>query len=642
MCGIAGVIGLSSSQTAKQLLKKIQHRGPDGSGFWISSQSEFPVTLCHTRLSILDLSDAGAQPFHSSDGRFTIVFNGEIYNFLELRADLCTRYNLSFSSDTDTEVLLYGLIYEGVDFLHRCNGMWAFCFWDSLESKAIFSRDRFGVKPLYYTELPGGRIGFSSEMKGFAPLLPSIIPSKHIDYIFKNQFSYEFSDLCAVEGISRLPAGCVGVFQNGRLNVSKWWNTLDHLQQVEFDYPSQIESWRELFFDSVQIRMRSDVRIGTALSGGLDSSSILAAMSAISCKSDDFNNRLANDWQHGICCSYPGSSLDESYFAKAVAHSCGVVYDTVEVHPNISEIDIIESLANVEDPYLSMPIPMLQTYKVIKSKGISVTLDGHGADELLSGYGAIKHALRCSNSYREFLEILEIDRSSRTGIFSMKERDSIRSTLRHRLYYLMYSCGIFPLSRLKDSFANLGSRMSSCEFSSRLYMAKRDLYAHPAFLELDVFSQVLYEIFHLTILPTLLRNYDRYSMSNGVEVRMPFMDWRLVCYTFSLPLHAKLGGTFTKRIQRDALSGYLVDEVRLRRDKIGWNAPAHEWFNGPLRNSLDKRFADHTSSTYHAKFKSSYQKFFRLHKPGFHDGKRLWNSLLPLLWFESLASSSWN
>lgn len=642
MCGIAGVIGLNSSKIAKKLLTKIQHRGPDGSGFWLSPPGNFPATLCHSRLSILDLSDSGAQPFHSLDGRYTIVFNGEIYNFLELKSDLCSRYDISFSSDTDTEVLLYGLIHEGLEFLPRCNGMWAFCLWDSLESKAIFCRDRFGIKPLYYTLLSGQRLGFSSEMKGLSPLLSSIAPSNYIDYFLANQVSYEFSDLCVVEGISRLPAGCVCTFQHGRLSVSKWWNTLDHLSPVDSSYSSQVDSWRELFFDSVNIRMRSDVRIGTALSGGLDSSSVLAAMSAISRSPVSSTNRLAGDWQHGICCSFSGSSLDESYYAKKAAQSCAVNFAEVEIKCNISETEIIESLAKVEDPYLTMPIPMLETYKAIKAQGISVTLDGHGADELFSGYGHLKYALSCSKTYREFSEILDIDLSTRSGVFSNTERISVRRKLKRRVCYLLYALGLLPLGYLKSSAKHLLYRHSSVPLHYRQFEARREINNHPRFAELDVFSQVLYEIFHLTILPTLLRNYDRYSMANGLEVRMPFMDWRLVCYTFSLPLKAKLGGTFTKRIQRDALSHYLIDEIRLRRDKIGWNAPAHEWFRGPLMESLNARYSNSSSSHHHKRFKSAYANFLKIPNPGFAHGQKLWKSLLPLLWLESLNSSSWH
>jgi asparagine synthase (glutamine-hydrolysing) len=641
MCGIAGVIGLRNLEIAKKMLKKINHRGPDGEGVWISPISEAPATLCHSRLSILDLSNAGSQPFHSKNGRYTIIFNGEIYNFLELKEYLCTRHGISFASDTDTEVLLYGLIYEGLNFLLKCNGMWAFCLWDRLESKATFCRDRFGVKPLYFTRICDYTLGFSSEMKGLTPLLSSISPSKYIDDIFSNQFDYEFSDLCAIDGITRLPPGSVGTFQNGQLSVTKWWNTLDHLFEVEKDYPTQVDSWRELFFDSIRIRMRSDVRIGTALSGGLDSSCVLAAMSEISAQSCGFNNRLASDWQHAICCSYPGSSLDESHYAQHVAESCNTIFNSIEINPSFSEFNIVDMLAKVEDPYLTMPLPMLETYKAIKENGISVTLDGHGADELFSGYGHLAYALRSAKNIREFSEILEIDRSTRTGVFSDKERLSTQRKLKTRLYYLLCSLGVLPWSIVKQSAHELGRKFTSGYFTSILSEAKRDISLHPRFRQLDVFSQVLYEIFHITILPTLLRNYDRYSMSNGLEIRMPFMDWRLVCYTFALPMQSKIGASFTKRIQRDALSGYLIDEVRLRRDKIGWNAPAHEWFHGSLKYLLDEKLLNATKSSHYSSFRTAYDKFYSIRRPSFVDGFQLWNASMPLLWLESLDSSAW-
>ena len=435
--------------------------------------------------------------------------------------------------------------------------------------------------------------------------------------------------MCAIKGIKRLPSGCIATFQDGRLLIDKWWNTLDHLAMVNYDYSSQVEQWRELFFDSVKIRMRSDVRIGTALSGGLDSSSVIAAMSAIGSQAHETNSRLACDWQHGICCSYPDSSQDESSYARLVAQSCNATFECVKLSSNISEFDIVESLATVQDPYLTIPIPMLETYKTIKSKGISVTLDGHGADELFSGYGQINYALWCANNYSEFREIIEIDRSTGSGVYSHKERQSVRFKLKDRLYYLLHSLGVkgvVPLRRFK-SFISSKRRLNSnsIEFHSRLHEALCALSDNPVFLSLDVFSQVLYEIFHLTVLPTLLRNYDRYSMANGIEVRMPFLDWRLVSYTFSLPLQSKLGGTYTKRIQRDALSGVLIDEIRLRRDKIGWNAPAHEWFHGTLRKSLDARFLSHvnSSSKYHKDFMSAYTAFFNIKIPQYSDGQEI-------------------
>ena len=187
-------------------------------------------------------------------------------------------------------------------------------------SKAIFSRDRFGVKPLFYSSYQAIPLAFSSEMKELVPLLDKIAPSKHISSIFSAQFDYEFSSICAIDGITRLPPGSCAVYQNGHLSVSKWWNALDHLSICNDEYSQQVDSWRELFLDSVNLRMRSDVRIGTALSGGLDSSCVLAAMNFIANNSKNTFKGISNDWQHSVCCSYPGSDLDESRYAKQVQH----------------------------------------------------------------------------------------------------------------------------------------------------------------------------------------------------------------------------------------------------------------------------------------------------------------------------------
>ena len=195
-------------------------------------------------------------------------------------------------------------------------------------------------------------------------------------------------------------------------------------------YSEQVESWRSLFFDSVRIRMRSDVPIGTALSGGLDSSSVLAAMSAISGNNSLPNSRLSSDWQHSICCSFPGSSLDESFYAKEVAESFGISFERLDIYPDFDKFSLLDSLAQVEDPYITIPTPMLETYKAVKSRGISVTLDGHGADELFSGYGEIMYAMRSTKTFSEFNEIIEIDRSSRSGIFSSRERLSTQLKLK--------------------------------------------------------------------------------------------------------------------------------------------------------------------------------------------------------------------
>ncbi|MFN9623104.1 MAG: asparagine synthase (glutamine-hydrolyzing) [Cyanobacteriota bacterium] len=608
------------------MIAKIKHRGPDGDGLWISNDLKLPALFCHTRLAILDLSSAASQPFVSADGRHVLVFNGEVYNFLELREELKAKGH-RFSTASDTEVLLAGLIAEGPSFQLKCNGMWAFCLWDTHERTALFGRDRFGVKPLFYTTLSDGSLAFSSEMKGLTHLLQSVQPANGLDRFLTHQFEYEVTDECVIKGISRFPAGTSASFHDGRLHFDRWWNTLDHLVIPDVNYDDQVEHWRHLFIDAVRLRMRSDVRIGTALSGGLDSSSVLAAMRYVADTNSAISDRLSSDWQHGFCCRYPGSQLDESHWAKLVADSCDTPFSLVEINPLNSGWSLEDSLAQVEDPYLTIPLPMLATYKAIKEHGISVTLDGHGADELFSGYGHIRKALLCAASDSEYSEILSIDESTQTGVYSEKEKLRTKQRLRIKLKHW-----------LSTTHSQARFWLGRSQYSQSLATIKQ----HSAYQAMDVFSQVLYELFHCSVLPTLLRNYDRYSMASGLEIRMPFMDWRLVTYTFSLPWRAKVGGSFSKRIQRDALRGILIDKVRQRRDKIGWNAPAHEWFRGPLCASVDTWLQSEDNGPYQKQAAHAWKVFQTIPSPGFSEGQKLWNELLPFLWLQSLKNERWH
>ena len=222
MCGIGGIIGRRSEKSAKKIIKKLYHRGPDSNNYWISQNNDFPITLCHTRLSILDLTKAGSQPFFSEDKRFVLVFNGEIYNFLELREDL-EKKGCVFKTKTDTEVLLQGLINEGIDFQLKCNGMWAFCLWDRKLSKAILGRDRYGVKPLYYSFLEDNSLIFGSEMKSITPFLKSITPSKYINLLFDplHLFNYEATDQCVLSDIKRLKPGHNLTFEKDSITINK-------------------------------------------------------------------------------------------------------------------------------------------------------------------------------------------------------------------------------------------------------------------------------------------------------------------------------------------------------------------------------------------------------------------------------------
>ena len=632
MCGIGGIIGKRSSRSAKKIIEKLLHRGPDSNNFWISDEGECPVTICHTRLSIIDLSDDGSQPFFSDDRRYVLVFNGEIYNYIELKKELQKKGCL-FKTRTDTEVLLKGLIFEGPEFQLRCNGMWAFCLWDRKLNKALFGRDRFGIKPLYYYQKEGLFI-FGSEMKSITPFIKKFETSNNIDSLTKSIFNYESTEECVIKGIKRLKAGHYLIFDNKNIIIKRYWNTLDHIEFANNKYEEQVEEWKYLFLDSVRLRMRSDVAIGSALSGGLDSSSVVAAMNYISNQNE--KKSFCDDWQHVFCSSFPGSINDETKWAEKVADNLSLTLNKLIYKPSSYPFSLEESMAMVEDPYLTLPLPMLFTYREIKKNGINVTLDGHGSDELFSGYGHIKKAISLRINRERIKELIAIEDSLNSGIFSPNEKKLKRKWVKYTLQNIIQD-GLFDsYKRLCNLPGNLFNRfrLSPSYFD-------HELHKHPVYIEMDSFNQVLFDLFHHSFLPTLLRNYDKYSMASGVEVRMPFMDWRLVCNSFSLPTESKLGGTFTKRIQRDSLKKILLDDIRLRRDKIGWNAPSHDWFKNFLKSEIDAILRNNKNSKYFNKSCKEWNYFHNIKKPTFEDGHKTWMILLPLIWENSLNNNIW-
>ena len=625
MCGLIGTIGFKDQ--SKLNIKSLAHRGPDAIGGWESIESEFPVVFGHTRLTILDLTEAGTQPFVSKDNRYVFVYNGEIYNFIELREELESLGQV-FDTNTDTEVMLKGLILEGPSFQTRCNGMWSFCLWDRKKKKALFGRDRFGKKPLFYHLLNNNKLVFASEMKGIYPFLDSIEPNENINIYLQKLFDYESSENCVIKGIKRLPPGFYAIYKDGKFETYRWWNTLDNLEIVSNNYEQQVERWREIFLDSVKIRMRSDVRIGTALSGGLDSSAIFSTMSHLANKNKN-QVRQAIDWQNGFCAHYPGSSLDESKWARIVTDAANVNLQEVTINPKISNWSLNEAFYQVEDPYLTLPFPMLETYRAVSKAGIKVTIDGHGADELFSGYGNLKSAFKSSNS-KQTSELVSIINSLKSGYFRPAGGNLNINFIKQKLIVLLK-----PFFRKSVDLLNILFKKKDLEFLR--YKLEYSDKSHYQFKKLDPLSKDLYEVFHITVLPTLLRNYDRYSMANGVEIRMPFMDHRLVTYTFSLPWTSKVGGTYTKRIMRDALKGILPEQIRTRRDKIGWNAPLHEWFKGPLKNEIEKIIKKEALSE---RIKVAWQKFQKKSNPNFKDSEKVWLLLMPELWKRSMITKN--
>ncbi len=318
MCGILGGYKVNiDRELFKSSLDKLSHRGPDGDGIWRSGDGL--CLLGHKRLAIIDLSEAGAQPMVSEDGRYSIIYNGELYNYLEIRSELETK-GYSFRGNSDTEVFLLAFREWKEQCLDRFNGMWAAAIYDNVEHRLFLTRDRFGVKPLFYASLGDGVI-FGSEMKALAPMLPRITPNRELLSDRTKVIRYEYTDKCLINEIRRFPAGSYAYVEDKEVRPVRWWRTMEHLIDVPSSYKEQCELFRELFIDSCRLRMRSDVTIGTALSGGLDSSATICAMAYIAREKGDAS--INKDFQHAFVAGFPGASIDETYYADKVI---GLIY----------------------------------------------------------------------------------------------------------------------------------------------------------------------------------------------------------------------------------------------------------------------------------------------------------------------------
>lgn len=613
MCGIFGVINKKiDTDLADKCVDRMEHRGPDGRGVW----QEKDTTLGHRRLAILDLTEGGAQPmsYPYSSGRYVLSFNGEIYNFVELREELKTK-GYEFRSDSDSEVVLASYMEWKEKCLDKFNGMWAFLIWDREEEKLFISRDRFGVKPLFYAMIGDSGIAFGSEMKVITPLMREVKPNRALVTDPGRTVFYESTEECVIEGIRRFPAGSYAYADRNGIKITKWWDTLDNPVSLPSSYEEQVEMLRSLFLDACKLRMRSDVTIGTALSGGLDSSATICAMAHLA--GSDKDTRMNRDWQHAFVATFPGTTMDESAYAKKVTDHLKIKSTFVEIDP-VGAIDKLDDFIYLfEDVYLTSPIPMMLLYGALRENNTLVTIDGHGADELFGGYTFdFIHALNDARGSRERDMVLD----AYIGSFPKDGSNIALKNTGKTAVYLNYL-----KRRVKDKLR------SGSEGYKRVRAAGNKRYE-----EMDTLNRILYASSHETILPTLLRNYDRYSMANGVEIRMPFMDHRIVTLAMSLGWKSKLHGGYSKSIIRDAMAPYMPQEIAYRRTKIGFNTPIVEWMQGPLREYFTDIISSdpfRECSLIDAPAVSEKVKHV-INDPAatFAQGEQAWSLLYPYLW----------
>ncbi|MBR0916191.1 asparagine synthase (glutamine-hydrolyzing) [Bradyrhizobium japonicum] len=553
MCGIAGILNIRGNPVdpaeISRLTNLLAHRGPFGEGTWFSPNRN--LAFGHRRLAIIDPGDGGFQPMVSADGRHVIVFNGEIYNFLELRREL-EALGAVFRSQSDTEVILAAWRVWQEGMLSRFNGMWALAIFDTETESLFLARDRFGIKPLLYSWSPE-RFVFASEQRALmrSGLIDAALDAEVARRLLIDAFGVEGSERTLCRKVRRLQAGHCMWLRHGRLEIRRWWRTVDHLPEVPATEGERVERFRELFQDAVALRMRSDVPIGTCLSGGFDSSAVICTMAAH--EKAGMGPRDNASWRHAFVATFPGAINDERPMAEEAAAWADVAPSFLEIGRNDALADIDRILDDNDDVYIGLPSAAWLIYQELRRQNVTVSLDGHGADELMGAY--LQEGQSTAFWARNALAGL-----SSSSAIARRGVDLMRTLMikRQGLYFLRGG-----LRGIPAQFSLVGDD-------------------DPLPRDWGSLNQRLYRMFHGSVLPTILRNFDRISMAHGIEVRMPFMDWRLVTYTMALPDSSKASDGYTKVVARRAMAKHMPESIRMGRRKVGFNSPMPEWLNGPL------------------------------------------------------------
>jgi asparagine synthase (glutamine-hydrolysing) len=642
MCGITGIWYLENNISAKKAIfefnQAISHRGPDGEGYYSDENQNF--ALGHRRLAILDLSDLGKQPMSALDGRFQITYNGEVFNFLEIRKEL-ENLGWKFQSDSDTEVILKAYIEWGKRAFFKFNGMWAFGIWDTQEGELLLCRDRFGIKPLFFVD-SDNLFAFASETSAFKHLqgFKREANSEHFQAQLQNFGALESIGLTLFKRIYQLPAGHFLVKKaNSPSKSTRWWNTKENLPTPPKNFGEQAGLFRNLFEDSCRLRLRSDVPIATALSGGLDSSSVYSMLQFGKANRADWE-RTPSNWQRAFCAIFPGTTMDELEFAKQVVNKYQGELSTIDALESSNlEGDILKSIQLFDNFYITPINVIAQIYQSMRSEGFVVSMDGHGVDEMLFGYnsdvlelyktsmrlGDLVYAKEVAKCYIHLFPEAErkLAESHLKGILAgNKTIQSFKKTIKGLFSKLPIQMKAHDDSLYCDDLW-LGGYNSSTKISSPYLQVEK--------LESDPYSELMYRQFHSGILPVILRNFDRASMQHGVEIRMPFMDYRLVTFMMSLPLKAKLGEGFNKRIIREGMKGILPEPIRNRTFKMSIQAPMHIWLGGHLKSfSMDAIRSNSflNSDIWDGKrIADEVEQKFRLNTWDFQSSSKLWHYL---------------
>ncbi|GGI80145.1 asparagine synthase (glutamine-hydrolyzing) [Legionella impletisoli] len=547
MCGIAGIFlsdlnEVPSDQTLKVMINIIKHRGPDAQQTLALSGTG----LAHARLSIIDLSKESNQPMIDSENGNVIVFNGEIYNYLELRKELIDKGH-KFKTNGDTEVILKAYDQWGVECQNKFNGMWAFALYDKEKKMLFASRDRMGIKPFVYGMTKSGDLVFASEAKSIVQEFPEFKRVNQdflIDFVERDFFACYKKTF--YQNVFNLLPGHYFFVKHGEVAQQQryWkWTPCENLSHYSDNEASSM--FKELLVDAIKLRFRSDVPVGSCLSGGLDSSTIVGLASQL------YENRL-----HTFSCIYPSTpEFDESQYIQYSVEKFNTIPQYIEPrHDDFLEL-MHTSIYEQDGPTGGPSILSQRAVMQLASQNVKVLLDGQGADELLGGYhgyfrySLLAHLRKVKNS-RNLLSIFN---------------------------YLSNAAEI--KKRTGQKYGNLLSFMASMRKPARFYspnIAETQLHYFKEFENDDLNTILLEHVF--TNLTNLLHYEDRNSMTFSIESRLPFLDYRLIEFAFSLPHQYKIRGSTTKWLLHNVAKEVLPEQVLNRKDKMGFTTPAHKWF----------------------------------------------------------------
>jgi len=603
MCGITGAYSFKGSinpDCIKRMTDSLRHRGPDDEGFLavdstsgkvvsltgIDSKTYGPrieefnrsanLFLGHRRLSVIDLSPLGHQPMSNEDGTLWIVHNGEVYNFIEIRNKL-ESFGHHFKSRTDTEVILHAYEEWGTDCLKYFNGMWAFAILDLKRKRMFCSRDRAGVKPFYYL-YDGKRFCFASEIKALLQIDDFCAEANEriiADYLLSGLLDHTHETF--FKNNHQLRPGEYLIAESNGLTIKSYWD----IEIKEIHYPRKedyAERFYELLADSIRLRLRTDVPIGTCLSGGLDSSSIVCLANKLMFEGNHIDHRWVGERQKTFSSCFEDTIYDERRFIESVIQHTKAEKNYVFPSADAFFEEMPQLLWHQEEPFGSTSIyAQWNVMRLAKERGVTVLLDGQGGDELLAGYLPSFYAL-----FKQTIRQVAIASLIKEVKGFLKHQDWRIDQFIPRVMAALVPDVFKPLFQHSNPY---GFRWVKERFKKKYHRN----FSKPNRFENEL-NNYLYHIFKSAVLPGLLHYEDRNSMAYSIETRLPFLDYRLVEFVFGLPMEFKIREGVTKTILRKAMEGVLPEEVRNRMDKMGFVTPEADWFKTKLRDPIREIF----------------------------------------------------